>query len=426
MMAKPLPARPVGPTNDPWEMALRQFHHAADHLSLKRGIRDFLSHPHHELTVHFPVKMDDGAVRAFIGYRVVHNSVMGPTKGGIRYSLQVDINEVRALAMWMTWKSALNHLPYGGAKGGVRCDPAHLSAGELERLTRRYATEISIVVGPQSDIPAPDIGTNDQIMAWIMDTYSMHHGYSVPGVVTGKPVTIGGSAGRRDATGRGVMIVAKQVAQMRGVPFAGSTVVVQGFGNVGSTAARLMHAEGCTIVALSDMYGGIYNPRGLDPEAVLRHMKETGSVRGFPGGEPVPNREILELPCVFLIPAAVEGVITQENAERIQASVIVEGANGPTTPEADQILGERGILVVPDILANAGGVIVSYFEWVQDLQSYFWSEEEINTHLERIMVETFKSVSALARGRNVSLRVAALILAVGRVADALMTRGIYP
>ncbi len=328
--------------------------------------------------------------------------------------------------MWMTWKSALNRLPYGGAKGGVRCDPAHLSAGELERLTRRYATEISIVVGPQSDIPAPDVGTNDQIMAWIMDTYSMHHGYSVPGVVTGKPVMIGGSAGRRDATGRGVMIVAKQVAQTRGMPIAGSTVVVQGFGNVGSTAARLMHAEGCTIVAVSDMYGGIYNPRGLDPAAVLRHMKETGSVTGFPGAEPVPNSEILELPCVFLVPAAVEGQITQQNAERIQASVVVEGANGPTTPEADQILGERGILIVPDILANAGGVIVSYFEWVQDLQSYFWSEEEINTHLERIMVETFRSVTDLARSRNVALRGAALVLAVGRVADALMPRGIYP
>jgi glutamate dehydrogenase (NAD(P)+) len=426
MMAQPLLSPSTGPTNDPWEMALRQFHHAADHLSLKRGIRDFLTHPHHELTVNFPVRMDDGSVRSFIGYRVVHNSVMGPTKGGIRYSLQVDISEVRALAMWMTWKSALNRLPYGGAKGGVRCDPTHLSAAELERLTRRYATEISVVVGPQSDIPAPDIGTNDQVMAWIMDTYSMHHGYSVPGVVTGKPVMIGGSMGRRDATGRGVMIVAKQVAQMRGVPFAGSTVVVQGFGNVGSTAARLMHAEGCTIVALSDMYGGIYNPRGLDPDAVLHHLKKTGSVRGFPGGEAVSNSEILELPCVFLIPAAVEGVISPENAGRIQASVIVEGANGPTSPEADQILDERGILVVPDILANAGGVIVSYFEWVQDLQSYFWSEEEINIHLERIMVETFRSVSALSRSRTLSLRVAALILAVGRVADALMTRGIYP
>jgi glutamate dehydrogenase (NAD(P)+) len=426
MMAQPLLSPSTGPTNDPWEMALRQFHNAADHLSLKRGIRDFLTHPHHELTVNFPVRMDDGSVRSFIGYRVVHNSVMGPTKGGIRYSLQVDISEVRALAMWMTWKSALNRLPYGGAKGGVRCDPTHLSAAELERLTRRYATEISVVVGPQSDIPAPDIGTNDQVMAWIMDTYSMHHGYSVPGVVTGKPVMIGGSMGRRDATGRGVMIVAKQVAQMRGVPFAGSTVVVQGFGNVGSTAARLMHAEGCTIVALSDMYGGIYNPRGLDPDAVLHHLKKTGSVRGFPGGEAVSNSEILELPCVFLVPAAVEGVISPENAGRIQASVIVEGANGPTSPEADQILDERGILVVPDILANAGGVIVSYFEWVQDLQSYFWSEEEINIHLERIMVETFRSVSALSRSRTLSLRVAALILAVGRVADALMTRGIYP
>ncbi len=407
-------------------MALRQFHHAADHLPLKRGIREYLAHPHRELTVSFPMTADDGSVRVFTGYRVIHCSVMGPTKGGVRYSLQVDLNEVRALAMWMTWKCALNGLPYGGAKGGVRCDPAQLSPRELERLTRRYATEISILIDPQSDIPAPDVGTNDQIMAWIMDTYSMHKGYSVPSVVTGKPVGIGGSAGRRDATGRGVMIIARRVAQELGKPFAGSTVVVQGFGNVGGTAARLMHAEGCKIVALSDLYGGIYNPHGLDPGAVLRHVQETGKVSGFAGADSVSNTEILELPCDVLVPAAIEGQITHENAGRIEASIIVEGANGPTTPEADQILAERDILVIPDILANAGGVIVSYFEWVQDLQSYFWSEEEINTHLERILVRTFRAVWELARARGASLRVGALILAVGRVADALMTRGIYP
>jgi glutamate dehydrogenase (NAD(P)+) len=407
-------------------MAVRQFHHAADHLLIKRGIREYLVHPHRELTVTFPVRMDDGGERVFTGYRVVHSSVMGPTKGGIRYSPQVDLNEVRALAMWMTWKSALNHLPYGGAKGGVRCDPAQLSPTELERLTRRYATEISIIIGPQSDIPAPDVGTNDQIMAWIMDTYSMHLGYSVPGVVTGKPVVIGGSAGRRDATGRGLMLVTREIANARGMPFARSRVVVQGFGNVGGTAARLLHAEGCTVVAVSDMYGGIYNPRGLDPEAVARYVKKTGRVTGFPDAEPVSNAEILEIPCEFLVPAAVEGQITQANAGRIRARVVVEGANGPTTPEADRILEERGILVVPDIVANAGGVIVSYFEWVQDLQSYFWSEEEINTHLERILVRTLRSVTALAGSRGISLRVAALVLAVGRVADALLTRGIYP
>ena len=425
-METPLAPSPPRPRDNPWEMAVRQFHNAADHLSIKRGIRDYLVHPHRELTVHFPVKMDDGSVRVFTGYRVVHSSVMGPTKGGIRYSLQVDLDEVRALAMWMTWKSALNHLPYGGAKGGVRCDPTQFSPAELERLTRRYATEISIVIGPQSDIPAPDVGTTAQIMAWIMDTYSMHRGYSIPGVVTGKPVRIGGSAGRGDATGRGVMLVAREVAKRRRMPFAGSRVVVQGFGNVGATTARLVAAEGCTVVAVSDMYGGIYNPQGLDPAAVARYVKETGRVTGFPGAEPVSNAEILELPCELLVPAAIEGQITQENAGRIRAAIIVEGANGPTTPEADQILSERGIIVVPDILANAGGVIVSYFEWVQDLQSYFWSEEEINTHLARILAQTFAAVADLARDRRVSLRVAALILAVGRVADALMTRGIYP
>ena len=407
-------------------MALRQFHLAADHLVLKRGVRELLGHPQRELTVNFPVVMDDGSVRVFTGYRVLHSTVLGPTKGGIRFAPQVWLNEVRALAMWMSWKCALNHLPYGGAKGGVACDPAHLSRGELERLTRRYATELSILVGPKSDIPAPDVGTNDQVMAWMMDTYSMHRGYSVPGVVTGKPVGIGGSAGRQEATGRGVMIIARRVAHDRGVPFAGSSVVVQGFGNVGATAARLMHGEGCVIVGLSDVYGGIYNPRGLDPAAVARHVKERGGVAGFPGATAVSNAELLELPCEFLIPAAIEGQITLENAPRIQTRVIVEGANGPTTPEADAILGERGIVVAPDILANAGGVIVSYFEWVQDLQSYFWSEQEINTHLERLLVTSYEKVAAISEERGVSLRTGALIFAVKRVAEALMTRGIYP
>jgi glutamate dehydrogenase (NAD(P)+) len=407
-------------------MALRQFHFAADHLVLKRGVRELLGHPQRELSVNFPVEMDDGSVRVFSGYRVLHSTVLGPTKGGIRFSPEVWLNEVRALAMWMSWKCALNHLPYGGAKGGVACDPAHLSRGELERLTRRYMTELSILVGPKSDIPAPDVGTNDQIMAWMMDTFSMHRGHSVPGVVTGKPVVIGGSAGRQEATGRGVMIIARRVAGDHGLPFMGSRVVVQGFGNVGATAARLMHGEGCVIVGLSDLYGGIYNPRGLDPSAVARYVKETGRVAGFPGSEAVSNTELLELPCEFLVPAAIEGQITAQNASRIQARMIVEGANGPTTPEADAILGERGVLVVPDILANAGGVIVSYFEWVQDLQSYFWSEQEINTYLERLLVRSYEKVAALSKERAVSLRTGALIFAVQRVADALMTRGIYP
>ncbi|HEX4836606.1 MAG TPA: Glu/Leu/Phe/Val dehydrogenase [bacterium] len=425
MPTPPAPGSRVS-QDDPWEMALRQFHFAADHLTLKRGVRELLGHPQRELTVNFPVVLDDGTVRVFTGYRVLHSTVLGPTKGGIRFAPQVWLNEVRALAMWMSWKCALNHLPYGGAKGGVACDPAHLSRGELERLTRRYATELSSLIGPKSDIPAPDVGTNDQVMAWMMDTYSMHRGYSVPGVVTGKPIGIGGSAGRQEATGRGVMIIARRVAHDRGVPFAGSRVVVQGFGNVGATAARLMHGEGCVIVGLSDVYGGIHNPRGLDPAAVARYVKERGGVAGFPEATAVSNAELLELPCEFLIPAAIEGQITAENAPRIRTRVIVEGANGPTTPEADAILGERGIVVVPDILANAGGVIVSYFEWVQDLQSYFWSEQEINTHLERLLVTSYEKVAAISEERGVSLRTGALIFAVKRVAEALITRGIYP
>jgi glutamate dehydrogenase (NAD(P)+) len=422
--------RPVAPavqvSEDPWEAALRQFHHAADHLPLKRGIREFLAYPHRELVVNFPVHMDDGSVRIFTGYRVHHSTVLGPTKGGIRYSPRVDLNEVRALAMLMTWKCALMHLPYGGAKGGVACDPSQLSGGELERLTRRYATEVSIIIGPESDIPAPDVGTNDQIMAWIMDTYSMHRGHSVPAVVTGKPISIGGSAGRREATGRGVMIVAREAARICGLPFAGSRVAVQGFGNVGSVAAYLMADQGCKIVAISDVRGGIYAPNGLDPRAVLRHMQTTGQVAGFPGTETVTNAGLLELPCDFLVPAAIEGQITHANAARIQAKIIVEGANGPTTLEADEILDDCGVLVVPDILANAGGVTVSYFEWVQDLQSLFWSEEEINQRLEQIMVRAFHGVVGLAREREVNLRTAGLIYAVKRVADALLIRGIYP
>jgi glutamate dehydrogenase (NAD(P)+) len=407
-------------------MALRQFNAAADHLSLKRGIREYLAYPHRELIVNFPIEMDDGSPRMFTGYRVHHSTVLGPTKGGIRYSPEVHISEVRALAMWMTWKSALMHLPYGGAKGGVACDPRALSPGELQRLTRRYATEISILMGPQSDIPAPDVGTNAQIMAWIMDTYSMHRGYSVAPVVTGKPISVGGSVGRSDATGRGVMIAAREAAHLWGLPFEGSRVAIQGFGNVGEAVARLMHAQGCRIVALSDLHGGIYAPEGLDPAAVLRHLRLTGSVVRFPDAAPVSNAALLEVPCDFLVPAAIEGQITRENAGRIDAAVVVEAANGPTTPEADEILDRRGVLVVPDIVANAGGVTVSYFEWVQDLQAYFWTEDEINKHLERIMVSTFSRVASLAAERRVSLRTAALIVAVRRVADALMTRGIYP
>jgi len=414
------------PKDNPWEMALRQFHRAADLLPLKRGIREFLVQPHRELTVNFPIHMDNGAVKVFTGYRVHHSTVLGPTKGGIRYNLHVDLDEVRALAMWMTWKCALMHLPYGGAKGGVTCDPSSLSKSELERLTRRYATEISVIIGPDRDIPAPDVGTNEQIMAWIMDTLSMHAGHSMPAVVTGKPISIGGSAGRREATGRGVMIIAREAAKTRGLAFSGSRVVVQGFGNVGSVAAYLMHDQGCNAFAVSDVQGGIYNADVVDPRAVLDYVEETGGVAGFPGSNSVSNEELLELPCDFLVPAAIEGQITGENAARIKAKIIVEGANGPTTPDADEILQERGVLVVPDILANAGGVIVSYFEWVQDLASFFWSEAEINERLERIMEQSFAGVAALAKEQEIDLRTSALLFAVRRVADALMTRGIYP
>lgn len=412
--------------DDPWEMALHQFWQVAERLTLKRGIQEYLVTPNRELTVNFPVKMDDGSIRIFTGYRVHHSTVLGPTKGGIRYHQDVTLNEVRALAMWMSWKCALVNLPYGGAKGGVIVDPTTLSSGELERLTRRYASEISVMMHPLGDIPAPDVGTNAQVMAWIMDTYSMHAGHSVPAVVTGKPVSIGGSVGRKEATGRGCMIAAREAARILGLPWSGASVVVQGFGNVGSAAAALMAAEGCKIVGVSDVFGGIHDPDGLDMPALLRHMAETNSVVGFPGAVAVTNQELLELPCVYLVPAALEGQITEANADRIKAQVIVEGANGPTTPDADVILEAKGITVLPDVLANAGGVIVSYFEWVQDLQLFFWSEEDINQRLERIMVRSVREVIELAQAQGISFRLAALQRAVERVAEALMIRGIYP
>jgi glutamate dehydrogenase (NAD(P)+) len=412
--------------SDPWKVALQQFATAADLLSLKRGVREFLSHPKRELTVNFPVQLEDGSVRVFTGYRVHHSTVLGPTKGGIRYHPDVTLNEIRALAMLMTWKCAVVGLPYGGAKGGVVVNPKELSQEELEHLTRRYATEITMLISPESDIPAPDVGTNPQVMAWIMDTYSMHRGYSVPAVVTGKPISIGGSQGRIEATGRGVTIVAREAARHLGMPFQGARVAVQGFGNVGSVAAVLLREQGCRIVAVTDSRGGVYNEKGLDPAELLRHKEQAGTVAGFRGGDPITNEGVLEVPCEILVPSALEGQITERNAGRVKARLIVEGANGPTTPEADAILQDRKVLVVPDILANAGGVTVSYFEWVQDLQSFFWSEEEINERLERIMVRSFREVLAVSQERQVEMRTAALVKAVQRVADALMTRGIYP
>ncbi|MDR7418539.1 MAG: Glu/Leu/Phe/Val dehydrogenase [Armatimonadota bacterium] len=416
----------MAPKEDAWEQALRQFDQAADHLPLKRGIREFLAYPKRELTVHFPVKMDDGSVRVITGHRVHHSTVLGPTKGGIRYHPDVTLNEVRALAMWMTWKCSLVGLPYGGGKGGVAVNPKELSQNELEHLTRRYATEISIMIGPEADIPAPDVGTNPQTMAWIMDTYSMHRGYSTPAVVTGKPVPIGGSLGRVEATGRGCALTAREAAKKMGLKLDGATVVVQGYGNVGSIAAYLLADMGCKILAASDTGGGVYSKNGIDPRKLLDYKTRNGSVKGYPGTDAVTNQELLEIPCDILVPSALEGQITADNAARIKTKMIVEGANGPTTPDADAVLDDRKIVVIPDILANSGGVIVSYFEWVQGLQQFFWTEDEVNQNLERIIVRAFEHVWKVADEKKVNLRNAAMIRAIDRVAEALYLRGIYP
>jgi glutamate dehydrogenase (NAD(P)+) len=411
---------------NPYEMAVQQFELAADKLELSEDMRETLRLPKRELSVNFPVRLDNGHIKTFTGYRVQHNVTRGPAKGGIRFSPDVTLDEVRALAMWMTWKCAVVGIPYGGAKGGVICDPKTMTPSELERMTRRYATEISIIIGPHSDIPAPDVNTNSQVMAWIMDTYSMHHGYSVPAVVTGKPLSIGGSEGRSDATANGVLFVTRQAAKRLEMPMEGARVSIQGFGNAGATAARLFLREGCKIVAVSDTRGGIYNESGLDVGAVMRHKQERGSVAGFEGAQAMSVQDVLEVPCDILIPAAIEGVITAQNAERIQAKIVTEAANGPTTPEADKILYRNGTLVVPDILANAGGVTVSYFEWVQDLQSFFWGVDEITQKLEMIMNEAFESVAQLADRYHCEMRLAANMLAISRVAKATQIRGIYP
>ena len=411
---------------NPWHTAQRQFDEAAELLKLDHGLRVILREVQREFTCHFPVPLDDGSTRIFTGYRVQHNINRGPAKGGLRYHPDVSLDEVKALAMWMTWKCAVVNIPYGGAKGGVIVDPYKLSPNELEHLTRRFATEISILVGPDRDIPAPDVGTNPQVMAWFMDTISRHQGYSVTATVTGKPVEVGGSLGRADATGRGVMINTLAALEKMGRKPFGSRVVVQGFGNVGSVSARLLEEAGCTIVAVSEDYGGVYNPLGLPVKRLLEYRSTNKNLRGFPGAEEVSNQDLLGLDCDILVPAALENQITSRNAREIRAALIVEGANGPTTPEADAILSERGILVVPDILANAGGVTVSYFEWVQDLQSFFWSEHEINQRLESIMSRAFKEVWAIREERNLPLRLAAYLLAVKRVAEATGDRGIYP
>ena len=411
---------------DPWEMAVSQVEKVAKIINLDPNIKEYITHCRREHCVHFPVKMDDGTVKMFTGYRVQHNDVRGPTKGGIRYSPGVTLSEVKALAMWMTWKTAVVGIPYGGAKGGIVCNPKEMSQGELERMTRRFTSEIGPFIGPEKDIPAPDVYTNPQTMAWIMDTYSMNKGYCVPGVVTGKPISIGGSKGRNNATAMGCVFVIEEAAKKIGLDLKGATVVVQGYGNAGSIAARLMHERGSKVIAVSDSKGGIYNPDGLDPLKVLDHKRKTGSVINYPGTKAVTNEELLEIECDILIPAALEGVITKDNADRIKTKIIAEAANGPTTPEADEILFKKGTIVLPDILANAGGVTVSYFEWVQDIMALFWSEEEINNRLREVMVKAFNECWATKEKYKVDMRMAAYIVAIERVAEAIKLRGIYP
>ncbi len=413
-------------TINAWEVAQRQFDLAAEHLNLDPGLRRVLREPRRALTVTFPVHMDDGTVQVFTGYRVQHNLGRGPAKGGIRYHQDVTIDEVKALAMWMTWKCAVVGIPYGGGKGGVVVDPKKLSSKELEALSRRYFTEISVLVGPERDIPAPDVNTTPQIMAWFMDTYSMHAGYTVPGVVTGKPISLGGSEGRNEATARGCVFTIVDAAAHLGMDLTKATVVVQGFGNAGSIAAQLMSAEGSTVIGVSDTGGAIHRQEGLDVARVVAWKKEHGTVVGFPGTRTITNAELLELECDVLIPAAYENQITAANASRIKTKIVAEAANGPTTPEADLILAQKGVFMIPDILANAGGVTVSYFEWVQDLNRDHWSEAVVNAKLKEIMDRSFGEVLAMAELEECDMRTAAYLVAVKRVADTTALRGLYP
>ena len=416
----------TGPVADVLATALSQFDAAAERLHLGEGMSQVLRACKRELSVNFPVTMSDGSIRVFNGYRVQHSLARGPAKGGLRYSLHVSLDEVRALAMWMTWKSAVVNLPFGGAKGGVIVDPKTLSLGELEGLTRRYATEISIIIGPDEDIPAPDMGTNEQIMAWIMDTISMHRGHTVAGVVTGKPVAVGGTLGRAEATGRGIQYIVQEVARTNNTSLEGATVAVQGFGKVGATAAQLLHEAGLKVVAVSDSGTGLYNANGLDVRALDGHREDRVPLAESKAGDLISNDDLLSLPVDFLVPAALENQLTGANADAVRAKYIIEGANGPTTPEADAIFKQRGIALVPDILANSGGVIVSYFEWVQDLQFYFWDESEVNEKLHKVMTRAYADVHAAAQEHKITMREAAMVLAVGRVVEAVRLRGIYP
>lgn len=413
-------------TLNPFEIAVRQFHNAADHLDLSPGMRDVLSRPKRAMIVSIPVKMDDGSYHVFEGYRVQHNVARGPAKGGIRYHPGVTLDEVKALAAWMTWKCAVVNIPFGGGKGGVICDPLKMSQGEIERMSRRYFAEIINMVGPEKDIPAPDVNTNPQVMAWFMDTYSMTLGYTALGVVTGKPLSIGGSLGRNEATARGVLFIVSEACKRAGTTLAGSTVAVQGFGNVGANSAKLFHEAGCKIVAVSDVSGGLYNANGIDIPALFTYVPANRTIAGFPGGDAMSNTDLLELPVDILIPAALENQITMANASHIKAKIVAEAANGPTTPDADKVLTGNGIVVIPDVLCNAGGVTVSYFEWVQGLYSFFWDEPMINSQLERIMIQAFRDVAETSDKYKVDMRTGAQILAIGRVAEATTLRGLFP
>ena len=409
--------------------AIAFFNEAADRLDLSPTVRRILTHPSRQVIISIPFQRDNGDFEVFTGYRVQYNFARGPAKGGIRYHPDVTLDEVTALAFWMTWKCAVVDLPFGGGKGGVTCDPSKLSQGELERLTRRYAAEIIEIIGPDKDVPAPDVGTSAQTMAWVMDTVSMHMRSYTPGVVTGKPLCVGGSRGRVEATGRGVMICIEAALEKLGKALKGQRVVVQGFGNVGSVSAQLLHEQGAVIVGISDQFCGIHNKSGIDPIAASAYIAEPKnkhhSLEGFPGGARVSNKELLELDCDILVPAAIENQITEENARRIKAFLIAEGANGPTTPEADKILSDAGIIIIPDILANAGGVTVSYFEWVQDRMGYFWRENEVNARLKELLRENFEEVWNTAERYKAPLRQAAYMLAIRRVVDCYSTRGIY-
>lgn len=410
-----------------FHMACQQFDLVADRLDIPANDRDRLKYPKRALTVAVPVRRDDGKVEVFAGYRVQHHLTLGPTKGGMRYHPDMTLGEVAALAMWMSWKCALMNLPYGGAKGGVACDPGHMSAGELERLTRRFTQELIPFIGPQVDIPAPDLGTNEQVMAWMMDTYSVHAGHATPAVVTGKPVAIGGSLGRREATGRGVGYLISRAMDTIGLNASQATAAVQGFGNVGSVTAFSLARYGVKIIAVSDALGGTFNAGGLDLVKLQEHVARTRTVANFPEGESITNEQLLTTPCDILVPAAMERQITAANVHRIQCRILAEGANGPTTPEADLVLDQRpDVFIIPDILCNAGGVVVSYFEWVQDLQSFFWTETEITDKLFRLLESAFNQTLTLSRKQKISMRMAALSLGVNRVREAKKLRGLFP